>query len=321
MSETSNLLVLPHIKIQHANCISSPLTWGFPAMSAFVGFMNALERRLPSHLSLEFDAVGVICHEHQLQTDKDYVHRFNLTRNPLDKSGKTAAIVEEGRIHLELTLLLSVNGDSTRGSNEELAEVASEVAELVAGMRIAGGSVLPLMQQAQLISLPEDDQEQTLLMRRLRYRWLPGFALVSRDDVLQSHFESLKADQPETTLLDAWLDLSRFNHQCVSSEAEGDTEFEWQVQTKPGWLVPIPVGYGALSELFDSADVLNTRDEETPFRFVESLYSIGQWISPHRINSIDELMWFDDSEPEQGIYRLKNDFAALTAAEFEKGIE
>jgi len=38
MSERLNhLLVLPRLRIQNANAISSPMTWGFPAMSAFIG--------------------------------------------------------------------------------------------------------------------------------------------------------------------------------------------------------------------------------------------------------------------------------------------
>ena len=40
------LLVLPRLRIQNANAISSPRTWGFPASSAFTGLMTALERRL-----------------------------------------------------------------------------------------------------------------------------------------------------------------------------------------------------------------------------------------------------------------------------------
>ena len=40
------LLLLPHLRVQNANAISSPLTWGFPAPTAFLGFVHALERRL-----------------------------------------------------------------------------------------------------------------------------------------------------------------------------------------------------------------------------------------------------------------------------------
>lgn len=46
MSNVNNLLVLPRLRVQNANAISSPMTWGFPAMSAFVGMMHALERKL-----------------------------------------------------------------------------------------------------------------------------------------------------------------------------------------------------------------------------------------------------------------------------------
>ncbi|MGL5336624.1 MAG: type I-F CRISPR-associated protein Csy2, partial [Enterovibrio sp.] len=41
-----NVLILPHLKIHNANALSSPFTIGFPAMTAWLGFMRALERKL-----------------------------------------------------------------------------------------------------------------------------------------------------------------------------------------------------------------------------------------------------------------------------------
>lgn len=139
-AETQALLVLPHLRIQNANAISSPMTWGFPSMSAFVGFMHALERRLPESLELEFSGIGVICHDYEVQTHQGYVNTFNLTRNPVGKDGKTAAIVEEGRMHLEVTLVLGVSGKSIHN-----ADTAQAVMDIVASMRIAGGSVMPAL--------------------------------------------------------------------------------------------------------------------------------------------------------------------------------
>jgi CRISPR-associated protein Csy1 len=57
-------------------------------------------------LDLDMVGVGIINHHYQAQTNGDYVQRFNLSRNPLNKDGSTAAIVEEGRIHLELSLVI-----------------------------------------------------------------------------------------------------------------------------------------------------------------------------------------------------------------------
>ena len=40
------ILVLPRLRVQNANAISSPLTHGFPSITAFTGLMWALERKL-----------------------------------------------------------------------------------------------------------------------------------------------------------------------------------------------------------------------------------------------------------------------------------
>lgn len=321
MSDVKALLVLPRLRVQSANAISSPMTWGFPAMSAFVGLMHALERKLSAGgIALLFDGVGVVCHHYEAQTTQGgFTRAFHLTRNPVDKTGNTAAIVEEGRIHLEITLIFGVRGDACDGDEEQRGALAKEVAEIVAGMRIAGGSVIPpqLAQQRRqrpvLVSLDEDGQRRDEQFRQLVRRWLPGFALISRDDLLAKRLSDIQETHPEATVLDAWLDLSRLNHEChrwetTNEKGETQEEVSWEIRRSPGWIVPIPIGYGALSEVFSPGEVANTRDATTPFRFVESLYSIGQWLSPHRLRRPEELLWYVDNDLEAGLYRLGNDF-------------
>ncbi|RDB44354.1 type I-F CRISPR-associated protein Csy2 [Halomonas sp. DQ26W] len=321
MSEVQNLLVLPCLRVQNANAISSQMTWGFPAMSAFIGLMHALERKLAaSDISLLFDGVGVICHDFEAQaTEGGFTRTFHLTRNPVDRSGGTAAIVEEGRVHLDITLVFAVRGDACGGNEAERGALAKEVDEIVAGMRIAGGSVIPALpgrtsrSRPALIPLEENGEERDEQFRRLKRRWLPGFTLVSRDDLLAQRFEEMHEASPVATLLDAWLDLSRLNHECYLKPVESDKgeiheEVSWEIRRPPGWIVPIPIGYGALSEVFEPGTVANSRDAETPFRFVESLYSIGQWISPHRLQRPEELLWYVDNDLDAGLYRLNNDY-------------
>jgi CRISPR-associated protein Csy2 len=55
--------------------------------------------------------------------------------------------------------------------------------------------------------------------------------------------------------------------------------------------------------------VANTRDSTTPFRFVESLISLGEWRGPHRLDCLEQLLWRYESEPDAGLYRSVNDFA------------
>ena len=314
------LLVLPHIRVQNANAISSPLTHGFPAMTAFLGLMWALARRLERHdLPLALDSVGVICHDREEQTTEgSYVKTFCLTRNPIGKDGSTAAIVEEGRMHMEITLVFGVSGGFVRLDRDTHAAIAAKALDELAGMRIAGGSVLPgrdWRSRPELILLGGDAEDMRRSFRYLRRRWLPGFALVGRDDLLSDRLARLREASPTATALDALLDLARFNWYPIRPESTADESgatpkrVEWKSEPRDGWIVPIPVGYGALSELFPPGHVQNARDGKTSFRFVESLYSIGQWIGPHRLEHVSQMLWYAMTETDSGLYRCRNDYA------------
>ncbi|MFC4819558.1 type I-F CRISPR-associated protein Csy2 [Dokdonella ginsengisoli] len=312
----SHLLVLPHLRIQNANAISSPLTHGFPSMTAFLGLMWALQRKAhASGLDIHLRAVGVVCHGHQEQASRGgFVSAFHLTRNPVGKDGGSAAIVEEGRIHLELSLLLAADSPRWNLEPEALDGDLAALAEHLAGMRIAGGSVLPPAQpwrhryKPWAIDLTGAAQDRSALFRKARMRLLPGFALVSRDDRLEQRLQQLQKAAPDATRLDAWLSLSRVNWHWSAEEDDGKGRWR-NDRTGQGWIVPIPVGYGALGELHPAGSVANARDATTPFRFVESLYSVGEWISPHRVTAAEQLLWYADTRSETGLYRCSNDHA------------
>jgi CRISPR-associated protein Csy2 len=314
-----HLLVLPHLRVQNANAVSSPLTHGFPSVTAFLGLMWALERKAgAAGLDLAFKAVGMVCHAHQEQVTEDgFVKSFRLTRNPIDKDGSTAAIVEEGRIHLELSLVLAVRSERWNRKPDAWKTDAATVAQLLADMRIAGGSVIPPAQprrsryQPFTVNLTGTEDDQQTELRKARMRLLPGFALVARDDLLDARWAELRQDNEKASRLDAWLSLSRVNWHYQPGEKE--EKGQWQHDRKgSGWIVPIPVGYGALGEIHEAGSVANARDMNVPFRFVESLYSMGEWISPHRLQSAQQLLWYADSQPADGRYRCRNDYRPAT---------
>jgi CRISPR-associated protein Csy2 len=285
--------------------------------------MWALERKTKTQgLDLSFKAVGVVCHDHQEQiTDGDFVNAFRLTRNPINKDGSTAAIVEEGRIHLEISLIFALQSEALSrnapGNQSLPEEIATKVRDLLTQMRIAGGSVIPShvssgRQQPYFVTLTGSEEDQQEIFNRFRYRLLPGFTLVARDDLLEQRHQELLAENPQTSRLEAWLSLSRINWRSTAV-SDGETpvskHVNWQHDREQlGWVVPIPVGYGALSGPHEPGSVANARDANTSFSFVESLYSIGQWLSPHRLQSPQQLLWYADSQPEQGLYRCRNDY-------------
>lgn len=331
----TGLLVLPRLRVQNANAISSPLTWGFPSITAFIGFMHALERRLRDSTGLEFWKVGVVCHHFEAQATKGgFTRSFHLTRNPVGKDGSPAAIVEEGRVHLEVTLVFQVAMHADQQSEAQRQLLADQVAAEVAGMRVAGGSVMPPVLPAAasrnaatgtgltarrrlrpyLELLNSDGEQGRKAFRRLSRRWLPGFALVSRDDLLQERVAALKESDSKATVLDAWLSLSRLTHRASKVQKLNDKTgepsevVEWTAERPKGWIVPIPVGYSALSTLHAAGEVANARDSVTPFIFVESVYSMGQWISPHRLTDVNDMLWLSEHDEANGLYRCINDF-------------
>ena len=310
------LLVLPRVRVQNANAISSPLTHGIPSMTAFIGQMWALERKThAAGLDWLFNAVGIVSHSHSEQvvepTFPGAVTSFCLTRNPVDKAGNTAAIVEEGRIHLEISLVYAVNSESLLGMDAKARqEMADQLENLVAGMRLAGGSILPrprTRRHRPFIVDWTNSQNRQDNLRRLRRMLLPGYFLIGRDDLLDQRHAELQQQSADATRLDALLSLSRINwtYQENAEAAEAEGKKKWKHDRAGlGWIVPIPVGYAALTDLVPAGSVSNARDMTTPFRFVESVYSVGEWRGAHRLQDPSQLLWWADTEPE--LYRCRN---------------
>ncbi|KPA98242.1 type I-F CRISPR-associated protein Csy2 [Pseudomonas asplenii] len=314
------LLVIPRIQVQNANSLSSPLTHGFPSMTAFLGLMWALERKVrEAGLDVQFNATTVVAHRHEEQvTTEGYVQTLRLTRNPINRDGSTAAIVEEGRIHLEISLVFGIQSESlntSQNEEEDSSKLALQVRDILSQMRIAGGSVIPsrapLRKQRPFIVSMVGEDGRDELFRKIKLSLLPGFVLVDRTDLLEQRHQEQLALDPDASKLDTWLSLSRVNWTCTPGEPEQKAHWENDRKGK-GWIVPIPIGYGALGDVQDPGAVTHARDAQTSFRFVESLYSVGEWISPHRLHSAKQMLWYADSAPEEWRYRCRNDYRSTS---------
>lgn len=321
------LLVLKHLRAINCNAISSPLTWGFPAISAFAGFTEALNLKVQKSddYDVRLSGVGVICHAFDPQVNKadgSFEMTFKQTRNPLEKKGAkfvSASLQEEGRCYIDVSLIIGVYGDFD--DDDEEAEFKDNIYNLVQTMRIAGGSVLPFEGHrtiCELNTVPANKEQRETEFRRIRSSLMPGFALVSRSDVFVEHFKQKQAENPEATNIESLLDFSRLTSRCVQVDAENsgeetgseaaDPKYEWQIEGKSGWLVPIPVGYVGISKLYEPGEVANCRDMTVPSQFVECVYSLGEWVSPHRVADPKGLLWFYEYREDEDLYLLVNNY-------------
>ena len=70
----SEYLLIKRLRVQNANALSSPFTFGFPAVSAFLGLAHALQRYINPHADPDeflINGVGIVSHAFAMQDHQD----------------------------------------------------------------------------------------------------------------------------------------------------------------------------------------------------------------------------------------------------------
>lgn len=363
----SRYLLINRIKVQGANAVSG-FTWGFPAITHFLGFTHNLTRKLEKHADfpdIQLSGCAVIAHHHQVHTYG--YNQFVQSKNPAYQYGEepknkvgSPPIIEEGKMNMTVSLLVGCDGNI--GNREEALK--KWLFNSCNRQRLAGGTVLEIGG----VELYTIDDGQNNNLRALTRKLLPGFVLQDRSAYLKKHFNELQKKNEQTELFDAWLDFialkqtarpisERINRHLIqrveSSSGNGasrkllkawlehlekpydqnlipeeltsyfglipknsankqllsqwkeycepnkKTDADWRYIPKPeqGFLVPIMVGYKAISQVYKNDEVANTRDDETDVCFVEAVHSVGEWQGVHHIRDEEALkksLWHYD---------------------------
>ncbi|MBO1385869.1 type I-F CRISPR-associated protein Csy2 [Vibrio cholerae] len=282
-----NVLILPHLKIHNANALSSPFTIGFPAMTAWLGFVHALERKLSqAGLSdLMLHSAAVVSHRCDVQTHKgegDFVHSIIGTANPLDKDGSRSAFIEEARCHLDVSLVIEWSGNEEQVQQPEFT---LQLQAVIATMKVAGGDVLSFGKPSVKSVITQEDTAQVL--RQL----MPGYVLIERRDLM------IDAMQQGDDAIDALLGYLTVDHHCEQLE---DQSVVWHSQRKTsGWIVPIATGFQGISPL---GKAKNQRDPSVPHRFAESVVTLGEFVMAYKIKHLDDILWQYHPDLENDLY-------------------
>lgn len=296
-SKPDYLMLIPRLKVQNVNCVSGPLTWGFPAVFAFTGFIHALSRSLGNGIKL--DGAGISSHKFEPQVHKSgYTNIFRLYRAPVyDRDvTKPSGIIEEGRAHITVSIVTAVYG-----SIEDKEAFLAEVLEKIGSMRLAGGSIFidAVKNQPKLYEYSGIAEDDAVKFSEIRRKLLPGFVLVDRSDNLSEQLNKMRKTDSEVNSLDALLHFAGVTYK---PEQDEEGKVTWEHVSKKGWLVPVPVGFSAISPLYPAGEVKNVRDASVPFRFVEAAYSLGEWLNPLKLGKASDFIWFHKAEPEKGLY-------------------
>lgn len=285
----NRFLIIPRLKIHNANALSSPYTIGFPAMTAWLGGVHALQRKLNTgpFAELRFTACAVSCHQIDLQTYQgrgDYVHSIVGTGNPLDKSGERPSFIEEARCHLNVTLAIEYQGVGMGDTDDFLATVQQQLTT----MKLAGGDILAF-KKPELAKI-DGDVELDKLTRKL----MPGYVLRDRHELMA---EAMNDGQDA---IDAMLDYLTVHHRS-QTEADGNAAWTAERKTK-GWIVPFATGFRGIGELGFAE---HQRDSSTPHRFAESLVTLGEFVMPYRLKHLDQLLWRSRYDAQNKLYLIE----------------
>lgn len=353
-------ILINRIKVQNANAIAG-FTWGFPAITHFLGFAHNISRKINLSVFSDINLGGcaVIAHEHHVHTYGNYGDSFTQNRNPpyLPSHDKSSAppVIEEGKMNMTVSLLIGFDGNIGNRVNDFIAWLTKT--SLM--QRLAGGTILDI-QDIKIVTT-ETSADCQAIKRKL----LPGFILMDRSNYLADYYNKLKADDSNAELVDAWLDFSALKYQarprvnlidnhlkeigkinpnfvktyddwlvhkntvpyCQTTIPESikqyfsgmeltkanssllnqwqeyldpteKTDADWELLPKPigkGYLVPIMTGYKAITPVYESADIANTRDSETPVCFVEAVHSVGEWRGVNRFRTESDFqlsLWY-----------------------------
>ncbi len=302
----SQYLVLSKIKVQKANCIAG-FTWGFPAITHFLGFTHALQRKLVDEYDIAFNGCAVISHDYQVHICKPNPKgnfEFIQSKNPAvlakHKTHSSPPIIEEGKMNLTVSLVIELSKELV-ATTEQIEKFKKDVQGKCLTSRLAGGNVLSIGRMDFLSASTQEQIEN--LNRRIKRQTMPGFILQDRSDYLKQHYENLLKENSDAKLLDAWLDFSALKYRAVpkikeDEQANEQTDADWEQEPKPfkGWLVPVMTGYKAISEQYTTDEIGDLRvsqddDSVTACRFVEAMHSIGEWKGLHRVKDISQMIW------------------------------
>jgi len=294
------ILLLPHVEVHNANALSSPYTIGFPAMTAWLGAVHALQLKVNNEgfQDVLFKNVAVVNHQIDLQVHKgvgDYVSSIISTGNPLVPKSKRKKgepwnqfekppFIEEARCHLDISLLIEYSGI---GKDDEDGLMERLVFHLRSSMKISGGDILSF-KEPEFIKI-EDGND--LELRKLTRKVMPGYAIIERRELM------VEAMKDGRDAIDALLDYLAVHHAC---EQHNNGNVTWTSQRKTsGWIVPIATGFHGITEL---GPAKNQRDPDVEHRFAESVVTLGEFRMPHRISSLDEILWSYDVDLQNNLY-------------------
>lgn len=299
-------LALDHIDAKDVNAISGSLIYGTPALTAMAGFVHNLNRQIQTLSEsalgvavnlkkIQLEGFMVIAHQcepkiYREHSGQDYT--FLLKKAPLTRSGANPPIIEEGRLDYLSSLVVRFKTSELLSKDQQEA-LGRAIKNLIPTLRLAGGTIASI-RGAWVFN--HNDLVGREILQKIGF----GYVLLSQEKLLEQLVmegdgsEALEGSETQKDGLDYLLDTARIYYHPPKDEHS-----RWTIQTLQqgrGWLVPLMVGYQAISDVMAPGELKNIRNPEYESQFVESIYSLGKWVLTYRLlndpnQKLEQLFW------------------------------
>lgn len=219
-------IVIKNIHVTNANAVAG-LTWGFPSVTAFLGFINNLNLKLdPKKLNenavikhnfsdIMLNGCAIVSHQHHVHTYRPYtddkkqyeddIHfaqkrgsRYMLFQKDKPRQNPPS-VIEEAKMNMTVSLVIPYSG---RLASFEEEGFKSWLLKACYNQSLAGGSIQNV---EKIMFFNITDKKMLLALKR---ELMPGFVLLDRTEYLKKHYDNLLSANKDAELFDAWLDFS-----------------------------------------------------------------------------------------------------------------
>lgn len=284
---SASYLVLKELKVQNASAYNNFYCAGFPALTSFAGFVEALCQRLSSRLPAPLTATSfaVIVHHSQAHQgmEKHVRHMEDEWHKLADKKKLSAAIKHEPKCDMTVSVIIETayhakpRGFGKRGSESlysVFAEHHDEISDTLCEMRLAGGMITNdffddniIFCKKNLVSAKGIDSVEDIIRKSN-----PGYFMTSADELLEAHTALFDGDA-----MKAIAHACAVGRQVAGVDEEGN-ERVFHHRAQSGWVTPSNIGYVGLTK---PEPMANARSD-APVVFAEPLTGLIKYTFAQR---------------------------------------
>lgn len=307
-------LLFRGMQIENANALSGNLLYGTPALTGIKGTFHAMSRKLLSDdttasIGAGLRGVLIACHEYRMYHSRGESFReYHFTQQKPSPStsgdltkmavGTLPSIIQQAQCFVSMSFVVEVVAEK-KLTTEDKEVLTKKAFQQIQHQRLAGGSVRPFSNKSRVKFIEVAD------LNSLPYELPLCNVLVDASDVMQSLLDK----DPSLTATDVLIDISSVHH-TPSKDIDGNNRWTAERTTsKYGWIVPLMVGYHGISPLYKAGKLENSRSNKVGSQYVESVYSLGRWANPHKLQlegKLNTAFWYYNYEPEKSLYLISS---------------